>query len=156
MTVGLLSAEVITIPQRNVSRALASLPVTLLVTVLAGGALAVVWPGTFRHWWLVVAIAGVVALDAFDALALASRRQRFTSIELGERGLVVNKGALVRSTRVIPRSNVSEVSVVRGAIDRRYALAQVVLVSAAARIELPKIDEADAERIAAWAREGAA
>ena len=42
---------------------------------------------------------------------------------------------------------------VRGAIDRRFDLAQVVLVSAAARIELPKIDTADAERIANWARD---
>lgn len=153
MTVGPRHAQVITVPERYITRALASLPVTLLATAVVGSALAVVWPGTFRHWWLVGACTCVVLFDAFDALVLASRRQRSTSIELGARGLVVTKGAFVRSTRVIPRLSVSEVSVVRGAIDRRFDLAQVVLVSAAARIELPKIDTADAERIANWARD---
>ena len=124
--------------------AVAALVLILAATVVDATALR----GTEAPFGL-LAGAGTL-LGAAIVLFLPRRRYRAWAWRMDEDELRISSGVLVRSDAIVPFGRVQHIDIVRGPLQRRYALGTLVLHTAGTRsaaIHLPGLEIAEAERI---------
>lgn len=95
------------------------------------------------------ALPGAVLLVVLYAvLVLPGRRYRAWGYGEGEDELAVRRGVLVRTRTIVPFGRVQHIDVAQGPIERRYALATLILHTAGTRsasVALPGLRHSDAE-----------
>ncbi len=95
--------------------------------------------------------AAVLLLGGFAAIVLAPRRYRAWGYAEGEDELAIRRGLWVRRRTIVPFGRVQHIDVAQGPIERRFALATLILHTAGTRgaaVPLPglKQDQAEAMR----------
>ena len=118
-----------------------AIPFALVAALLAGGfELAAPW----RY-----ALAGAMLGAAFGAW-LGNKHWKHTRWRLDDDGFSLRRGRLWRSETRVPASRVQHLDLKRGPLQRRYALATLVIHTAGTRhsaVAVGGLDEGDAERL---------
>ncbi|KQY79591.1 hypothetical protein ASD24_19860 [Paenibacillus sp. Root52] len=134
-------------PKVKQATALTTLMVNGLLTLLAIGYLIVAWARDWTLWPGWAALGLFIVSFMWFGWALPALQYRYFSFRVAEDELEIHSGWLWITDTIVPMTRVQQVELESGPLLRKYGLAKVSIVTAAATLVIAGLEREEAEQL---------
>lgn len=134
-------------PKAKQATALTALMVNGLLTLLAAGYLMIAWVRDWVLWPGWIGLVFFIISLIWYTWILPGLRHRHFSFRVAEDEVEIHSGWLWHTDTIVPMTRVQQVELESGPLLRKYGLAKVSIVTAAATLHIAGLEREEAEQL---------